>query len=312
MVSRVLGLATAAGLLCCLVATPGMAQQNLDAGKSPGQLFEGNCSACHRSARGLLKTVPPSSLTDFLRQHYTTGGEMAQMLSNYLTSNRAGGDAGPSGKRGARQQSNLRSDAPVGTAAPDAGAGGEQEQTKGRKLPRATAETPDDAGGAEPTAPAGKRGRRHGRPDIADQPAGSPPQGEEPAVEGAGARHGAKGQLAKRGKRGQPPDAVEQPTPDVASKPDTPKEAPRSIDAAVPVPEPVVLPPPTAADIKPADVKPAEAAPVESKSTETKRDAPAAAAEKPAADKPADAPKPSSPAEAAVATPGSPAPPISR
>lgn len=64
---------------------PATAQaQNLEAGKSPAQLFSNTCAACHKSARGLVRTVPPGSLPSFLREHYTTSREMAQQLSGYL------------------------------------------------------------------------------------------------------------------------------------------------------------------------------------------------------------------------------------
>src|SRR6516165_10976865 len=63
--------------------------QNLEAGKSPSQLFAGTCNACHRTPRGLLKTVPASSLSSFLRQHYTTSPAMAGVLATYLISNGA-------------------------------------------------------------------------------------------------------------------------------------------------------------------------------------------------------------------------------
>src|SRR5882757_2888899 len=119
MLGRALNLA-AASLVGCLVATAGQAQ-NLDAGKSPAQIFNSNCAACHKSARGLLKTVSPSSLPGFLRQHYTTGSDMAQMLSGYLMSNGAtAADSRPGTKRGRPEAgTNLRPDAPIGSAVPD-------------------------------------------------------------------------------------------------------------------------------------------------------------------------------------------------
>src|SRR3979411_345948 len=69
---------------------PGWAEaQNLEAGKSPSQFFGGTCNACHKSPRGLLKTVAPGSLPGFLRQHYTTSSDMAALLSAFLVSNGA-------------------------------------------------------------------------------------------------------------------------------------------------------------------------------------------------------------------------------
>src|SRR6202171_3502662 len=90
MVSRALSLATVTLLIGCFATAPAWAQaQNLEAGKSPSQIFAGTCNACHKSPRGLLKTVPAGSLPSFLRQHYTTSGEMASLLSAFLVSNGA-------------------------------------------------------------------------------------------------------------------------------------------------------------------------------------------------------------------------------
>jgi hypothetical protein len=88
MVSRALSLATVTLLIGCFPAKPAQAQ-NLEAGKSPSQIFAGTCTACHKGPRGLLRTVSPGSLPSFLRQHYTTSGEMASLLSGFLVSNGA-------------------------------------------------------------------------------------------------------------------------------------------------------------------------------------------------------------------------------
>ena len=85
MLSRALSLATVMLLIGCLAAAAAQAQAtNLEAGKSPSQIFAGTCTACHKSPRGLLKTVPAASLPGFLRQHYTTSREMAAVLALYL------------------------------------------------------------------------------------------------------------------------------------------------------------------------------------------------------------------------------------
>src|SRR5438132_3644722 len=89
MLSRALSLATVTLLIGCLTAGVARAVENLDAGKSPSQIFSNTCSACHKSPRGLLKSVSSSSLPGFLRQHYTTGTDMASVLSSYLISNGA-------------------------------------------------------------------------------------------------------------------------------------------------------------------------------------------------------------------------------
>src|SRR6201996_5213397 len=107
MSSRALILATVMLLVGCLAAERALAQAtNLEAGKSPAQIFAGTCNACHKAPRGLLKSVPASSLPSFLRQHYTTSPEMAGVLASYLISNGAsdtrlsGGDKGD--KKGAK------------------------------------------------------------------------------------------------------------------------------------------------------------------------------------------------------------------
>lgn len=60
-------------------AAPVLAQSNLDAGKSPAQIFADTCNACHRSAREIKPAGP-----GFLRQHYTTGGREAAAMAAYL------------------------------------------------------------------------------------------------------------------------------------------------------------------------------------------------------------------------------------
>jgi hypothetical protein len=60
--------------------------QNLDAGKSPSQIFSDTCNACHRSPRELKQTTP-----GFMRNHYTTDGRQAAAMAAYLAS--VGSDA---------------------------------------------------------------------------------------------------------------------------------------------------------------------------------------------------------------------------
>ena len=115
---RALGFAAVLLLVCGGLTRPLQAQENLDAGKSPSQLFAGNCSACHKSPRGLLKTIPAGSLQGFLRQHYTTSPEMAGVLAGFLTANGAGDSRGKSARDG---RSETRSEARPETEAAPAG-----------------------------------------------------------------------------------------------------------------------------------------------------------------------------------------------
>src|SRR5215831_1511190 len=102
MSSRALTLATVLLLICAFAPGRSLAQENLDAGKTPSQLFAGTCNACHKSPRGLLKTVSPSSLPSFLRQHYTTSPNMAGVLASYLVSNGATDTRAAEASKGAK------------------------------------------------------------------------------------------------------------------------------------------------------------------------------------------------------------------
>src|SRR5579864_6590311 len=118
-------------LASCLVGTAAWAQaQNLEAGKSASQLFAGTCNACHKSPRGLLKSVSPGSLPGFLREHYTTSGDMASQLSSYLISN--GASDGRQAKQGADKQGQGGNDQ------------ADRQGRKGRNPPSQDAARPDD------------------------------------------------------------------------------------------------------------------------------------------------------------------------
>ena len=71
----------AIGTAVSLAVLPAQAQSNLDAGKSPAQIFADTCSACHRSPRELRQTN-----AWFLREHYTTGTPEAMAMAAYLAS----------------------------------------------------------------------------------------------------------------------------------------------------------------------------------------------------------------------------------
>jgi hypothetical protein len=195
MLSRALSLATVMLLIGGFAAVPVRAQ-NLEAGKSPSQIFAGTCTACHKGARGLLKTVAPGSLPGFLRQHYTTSSEMASVLSAYLISN------GATDTRYIGNQPKQAKDAkqePSGQPT--------QLDRYGRPIRRAPSQEASrpDADGRVPQAESeGRQGRnRLANPDAA-KPAG---EGQAPAATAEergpdGRRLSAKQRLSKRGKPG--------------------------------------------------------------------------------------------------------------
>jgi len=209
MLSRALSLAAVTLLIGYFAAPPsGVRAQNLDAGKSPSQIFAGTCNACHKSPRGLLKTVSAGSLPGFLRQHYTTSGDMASLLSTFLISNGA---------------SDPRSQAKQGADSKSSG-GAEQLDRQGRRLrpvPAQEAARPD-ADGAPAQGETGRRNaKRLARPSET-------PDGAKPAADGAaptqaaserspdGRRLTAKQRLSKRGRPGgeESPKTEERPTPE--------------------------------------------------------------------------------------------------
>jgi hypothetical protein len=253
MLSRALILAAVTLLIGCIAAVPAQAQ-NLEAGKSPAQIFAGACTACHKSPRGLLKTVPAGSLQGFLRQHYTTSPEMAALLSAFLVSNGAA-DTRYVGSQPKQGKDTKLEATPSGPP--------EQFDRFGRRLrpgarPQEAARPevePEhaarpDADGVSPQTGPGRRGRnarRQARPEM--------PEGGKPAAEGQapaqaarepghdGRKSAARQRLSKRGKPGseEPPkmdaakteavktDAVK--TDAAKDKTDAAKEEPSKGDA---------------------------------------------------------------------------------
>ena len=193
--------------ISCLIGPAAWAQaQNLDAGKSPSQLFAGACSACHKSPRGLLKTVASSALSGFLKEHYTTSGDMASQLATYVISNGAGDSR--QAKQGADKQ----------------GQGGNEQPERGRKnrnAPSQEAGRPDDMPlPAEGGRQSRKRQAHSAEPSEEGKPVVDAPAQENPARGPNGRRLSAK----QRNKPGKPPAAE---APSMANEPPN-TEAPKA------------------------------------------------------------------------------------
>ena len=93
-------------LICMLgflliLGVPLRAQENLDFGKTPAQLFASDCAICHKSPQGLAaKGGGMLGIESFLRQHYTASRESAAAIANYLQAVGSGpAAAGRAGKR---------------------------------------------------------------------------------------------------------------------------------------------------------------------------------------------------------------------
>jgi hypothetical protein len=237
MLSRALFLAAVAFALGCFRAIPATAQ-NLEAGKPPSQIFSSTCSLCHKSSRGLLKSVSPGSLPGFLRQHYTTSTDMAASMSAYVLSNGAA-NAAPGGGNLTRQGQEAAGARPGQEPGP--------EHAKGRKPPA----------------------REAAKPEASDPQAQT--ERQKAAAERRAARQAAR-EAAKAAKEGLPPknEARHQPPksdqPAEAAKPDAKPEADKAepskeseksdtakVDGTRPDPVPAVTPAPKEA-AKPAEV----------------------------------------------------------
>lgn len=78
------GIALIVGILALGLSGAAMAQENLDANKSPAQLFASDCMICHKTTQGLTRGKAASGLESFLREHYTASRESAAALAGYL------------------------------------------------------------------------------------------------------------------------------------------------------------------------------------------------------------------------------------
>lgn len=315
MSSRALSLATVLLLMGFGATDTVLAQAtNLEAGKAPSQLFAQTCNACHKSPRGLLKTVAPGSLPGFLRQHYTTSSDMAGVLASYLVSNGAT-DAryqakdGKDRKDGAkekeantapehqgRRQRSQESSKPEGEAAAPA-----PEGARSKRAARPAEEGAKEGVKSEGQAASeGRKGKRRSKPGTEEAPkvdAAAP--AKEDKSESKPEPDAAK---VEPGRDEAKPESKPAEKPEAEVKPDNARVEPRGSDtpALRPDPVPQVTPAAPAAG-KPADAKPAdEATPKPAASSE-----PAAKPSEPAPPAAAAAPPP---AESS----GPPAPPISR
>ncbi|HZO47651.1 MAG TPA: hypothetical protein VFB68_17270 [Xanthobacteraceae bacterium] len=151
-----------AGVLAVLIAGSALPQGNIDAGKSPAQMFSDTCSNCHRRPSELKRGASAS----FLRQHYTPGAQEAAAMASYL----AGVPAAAEPRAGKE-----KAKAPL-----------EKEKEKAKQPPaqqqaqERPPERPKAAQQAQQQAPKGKR------PELAKSAAEHPPEvPAEPRIEAA-------------------------------------------------------------------------------------------------------------------------------
>jgi len=96
------GVGTTIGIGLLWLAGPAGAQENLDQGKTPAQLFASNCAICHKSPQGLGKSGGLFGLESFLREHYTASKESASAIAAYIRAMDTGPAAGRAARRAAK------------------------------------------------------------------------------------------------------------------------------------------------------------------------------------------------------------------
>lgn len=88
-VATLIGLASI--LTLAISPSSSRAQTNIDQGKSPAEMFAGDCAVCHKTTRGLANGRNNLTLSIFLREHYTASREQAAALAAYVLN--SGGNA---------------------------------------------------------------------------------------------------------------------------------------------------------------------------------------------------------------------------
>jgi len=138
------------GFLLVLVAAPAGAQESLDSGKTPAQLFASDCAICHKTPQGLAKAGGLLGLDTFLRQHYTASRESAAAIAAYL---QAVGRGPPAPVPGRPAKRNAKGDdkAKAAEKKPETGKSGDGKSGGGKSGDgKSGAAKPADAKSSEP------------------------------------------------------------------------------------------------------------------------------------------------------------------
>jgi hypothetical protein len=157
------------------------AAQDFSAGKTAAQLFQSDCTACHKTPAGLAKGADARSLATFLKEHYTTKEESAVALAGYLASGAGGGQ---------RPQVPTAAAPPNGPKPKTAARGGESEpearqepKSEPRSEPRSAPKPRANAAVEPPRQPEGEGAIT--REDPAKRLGRTPPAREDTRVEPA-------------------------------------------------------------------------------------------------------------------------------
>jgi hypothetical protein len=138
-----------AAVLALLIAGQALAQEDLDSGKTPAQLYAANCAICHKTPHGLSKAGGPFGLQGFLREHYTASRQAAAAIAAYVDAVDRGA---PPAERGPKRAAKPK----------EAGKPGEAKASKAKTEPKGDSkreskgEPKSESKGAEPAKPQDK------------------------------------------------------------------------------------------------------------------------------------------------------------
>jgi hypothetical protein len=214
------------GVAVVVASGPSLAQ-DFTQGKTPAQLFAGDCAACHKSPQGLARGGDPRSIASFLREHYTTKPDMAQALAAYIVG--AGGTARGQPSTADRGDASGLKPGNRASASSDTGRGDPNRGADSAR-PRAAIPGSDEARSAD-TGDNPKPATRP-RAAVASGDAGKPTDGEAPKQSGKPRSASVSGDAPKSaderdGPKAKPTaDAKRSGDEDAAS--DAPKSKPRA------------------------------------------------------------------------------------
>jgi hypothetical protein len=262
-----IGLSAVLGI--ALLTAPARAQVNIDQGKSPSEMFSGDCATCHKSAKGLANGRNSTSLASFLREHYTSSAQQASSLAAYVLG--AGSGPAPSGNMKPGTGDTKAGEAKPGDKTGDKTRGGRPEPASTARVQPPTEQDtkieaePGSERGPGATSPAGSSrkqpaaGKREPRPVTASRgprqepetppspPEAAPVATPEPGSPVATPEPGAPAPVATAPAMSEPPSSLLAPLPPMPEPPSSPLAPPQPATAAAPAAIPESSSPPAAA-----------------------------------------------------------------
>jgi hypothetical protein len=183
-----------AAVLALFIGAPAAAQENLDSGKSPAQLYASDCAICHKTPQGLSKAGAGGmfGLQGFLREHYTASKESAAAIAAYLV---AVDREAPPPKRASKRSGKPRDKAKEKSKAGEAKPAKDKGEAKGAEPkaaepksaePKSSESKPAKPAEAKPAAAKpveAKADTKSGTKSAAEKPAAKPAAPAKPEAE---------------------------------------------------------------------------------------------------------------------------------